>query len=239
MENSEDDISHLLEIIAAHNALHGHDDIPPFFDNASDFLNTVDSSPYGDLPWYSFAVQYAGPVDENSPAWKQTKYVVHARNTLHAAEAMAASSDFDGKFDTVPYEEFIETAEGPSRRLCNLMSAQWAYEKAVSAPPLSQLQYLNCQMKDRILQDPGTHGAMLVPIIGGADKTTVSVQTGNQEFHPAYMSLGNIHNDARRAHREGVLPIAFLAIPKGTPDFVYLRVHHLSGCHPLGERDTD
>lgn len=57
---------------------------------------------------------------------------------------------------------------------------------------------------------------MLTPIILGADKTTVSVATGNQEFHPLYMSLGNITNDMRRAHREAVVPIGFLAIPKGT-----------------------
>lgn len=39
--------------------------------------------------------------------------------------------------------------------------------------------------------------------------------TGNQEFHPVYMSLGNVHNDMRRAHRDAVIPIAFLSIPKG------------------------
>lgn len=56
---------------------------------------------------------------------------------------------------------------------------------------------------------------MLVPIVLGADKTTVSVATGNQDFHPLYMSLGNITNDMRRAHREAVVPVGFLAIPKG------------------------
>ena len=56
---------------------------------------------------------------------------------------------------------------------------------------------------------------MLVPVILGADKTTVSVGTGNQEFHPLYMSLGNLHNDVRRAHRDSVVPVAFLAIPAG------------------------
>ncbi len=70
-------------------------------------------------------------------------------------------------------------------------------------------------LQDKISEDPATHGAMLIPIILGADKTTVSVTTGNQEFHPLYMSLGNIHNDMRRAHRKSVVPIAFLAIPKG------------------------
>lgn len=55
---------------------------------------------------------------------------------------------------------------------------------------------------------------MLLPLVLGADKTTVSVGTGNQEFHPVYASLGPIQNDMRRAHRESVIPIAFLAIPK-------------------------
>ena len=56
---------------------------------------------------------------------------------------------------------------------------------------------------------------MLVSAVLGADKTTVSVATGNQEFHPLYMSLGNIHNEMRRAHRDSVVPLAFLAIPTG------------------------
>ncbi len=69
--------------------------------------------------------------------------------------------------------------------------------------------------QEEISRDPATHGSMLMPIVLGADKTTVSVATGNQEYHPLYMSLGNLMNDMRRAHREAVIPIAFLAIPKG------------------------
>ena len=63
-------------------------------------------------------------------------------------------------------------------------------------------------------QDRDYEGAMLTPIILGMDKTTVSVATGHQEYHPVYMSLGNIHNEMRRAHGDGVVPVAFLAIPK-------------------------
>jgi hypothetical protein len=55
---------------------------------------------------------------------------------------------------------------------------------------------------------------MFVPVVAGSDKTTVSVATGHQEFHPVYMSPGNITNVARRAHGNSVLPIAFLPIPK-------------------------
>lgn len=56
---------------------------------------------------------------------------------------------------------------------------------------------------------------MLCPIILGANKTTVSVATGHTEFHPLYLSLGNVGNEMRRAHREAVIPLAFLSIPKG------------------------
>lgn len=55
---------------------------------------------------------------------------------------------------------------------------------------------------------------MLVPIVAGSDKATVSVATGHQEFHPVYLSAGNLTNTARRAHGNSVLPVAFLPIPK-------------------------
>jgi len=65
-------------------------------------------------------------------------------------------------------------------------------------------------------EDPvNNNGAMCVPIILGSDKTTVSVGTGNIEYHPLYLSIRTIHNSVRCAHRNGVVPIVFLAIPKG------------------------
>jgi hypothetical protein len=56
---------------------------------------------------------------------------------------------------------------------------------------------------------------MFVPMILGSDKTTVSVGTGDNEFWPLYGSIGNIHNNMRRAHGAGLVLIAFLAIAKG------------------------
>ena len=58
---------------------------------------------------------------------------------------------------------------------------------------------------------------MFVPVIAGSDKTTVSVTTGHQEYHPIYMSPGNLSNIARRAHGNALLPVAFLPIPKSKP----------------------
>jgi hypothetical protein len=69
-------------------------------------------------------------------------------------------------------------------------------------------------LQDIISDDPGTHGSMFVPIILGSDKTTVSVATGHNEYYPVYLSIGNIRNNVRRAHRNGVVLLGFLAIPK-------------------------
>ena len=57
---------------------------------------------------------------------------------------------------------------------------------------------------------------MLVSIVSGSDKTVASVATGHQEFHPLYLGPGNVDNPTRRAHGIGLLPCAFLPIPKGT-----------------------
>ncbi|KAH9965583.1 hypothetical protein BJV74DRAFT_869979 [Russula compacta] len=65
-----------------------------------------------------------------------------------------------------------------------------------------------------IAEDAQTHGALFVPVILGSDKTTVSVATGHNEFYPLYISNGNIHNNVRRAHRNGVSVLGFLSIPK-------------------------
>jgi Plavaka transposase len=61
---------------------------------------------------------------------------------------------------------------------------------------------------------------MFVPIILGSDKTVVSIATGNNEYWPIYLSIGNIHNNTRRAHRNGVVLLGFHSIPK-SKFFIY------------------
>ena len=75
-----------------------------------------------------------------------------------------------------------------------------------------------------IAHNPSTHGAMLVPVISGSDKITVSVATGHQEYHPVYISPGIFTNTACCGHGNAVLPITFLPIPK---NMFYLLFHFL------------
>lgn len=74
-------------------------------------------------------------------------------------------------------------------------------------------------VQDEIAKDSDTHGAMFVPIILGSDKTTVSVGTGHNEYWPIYLSIGNIHNNVRRAHRDGLVLLGFLPIAKSEEIF--------------------
>ena len=69
-------------------------------------------------------------------------------------------------------------------------------------------------MQDTIAHDPATHSALMIPIILGSDKTTVSVATGQHDYYPLYLSIGNLHNMVRHAHKNGVKLIGFLAMPK-------------------------
>ncbi|KAI5989966.1 hypothetical protein EDD15DRAFT_2370292 [Pisolithus albus] len=52
---------------------------------------------------------------------------------------------------------------------------------------------------DIIAQDPDCLGSAIVPIILGLDKTTVSVATGQNDYYPLYLSIGNICNNLRES----------------------------------------
>jgi hypothetical protein len=65
-------------------------------------------------------------------------------------------------------------------------------------------------------------GATFAPVILGSDKTTVSVGTGHTEYYPLYISLGNVHNHVRRSHRNAIVILAFLAIPKSKSELKYV-----------------
>ena len=70
------------------------------------------------------------------------------------------------------------------------------------------------RLQDVIAEDASTHGSMFVPVILGSDKTTVSVATSQNEYYPLYISNGIVHNSVRRAHKNAMSLLAFLAIPK-------------------------
>ena len=81
-------------------------------------------------------------------------------------------------------------------------------------------------IKDKIANEGkiDVEGCTMVAAGLGSDKTTVSVATGQNDFHPLYIFLGGVHNNVRRAHRGAVAVLAFLSIVTG------ITLLHLQEC---------
>ena len=166
------------------------------FETHSTMLSTINSTPLGDVPWQGFSITYDGPLPQDGivQSWMTKPYDVWYRNPRLLIHNLLANWDFNGEFDYTPFREFNTQKR---RRWQDFMSGDWAWKEA-----------------DSIAQDPNTHRAMLVPLILGSDKTTVSVATGQNEYYPLYLSIGNVCNNIRRAHRNALVLLGFLAIPK-------------------------
>ncbi|KAJ7784883.1 hypothetical protein DFH07DRAFT_1054423 [Mycena maculata] len=149
----------------------------------------------GQAPWKTHTLRYSGPLPPGQPPkWMTQSYELCTRDTRQLMHNQLGTIIFKDYVNFIPYRQFNHSGK---RVWSNLMSGDWAWKQA-----------------DVIGQDPQTHGSAFVPIVAGSDKTTVSVATGHQEYHPVYMSPGVLTGTARRAHGNGVLPAAFLPIPK-------------------------
>ncbi|KAJ7865431.1 hypothetical protein B0H14DRAFT_3599332 [Mycena olivaceomarginata] len=190
VEMSQGNIDYLLELWGLSLAKHG--DLGPY-DNYQQLYAAIDGVGVGDAPWK--CLKTGGDANPDAPDWARQEYKIWYRDPDVVIRNMLDNPDFDGEFDTTPY---VELDRHGQRRWSDFMSGNFAWKQC-----------------DKIIaDDPTCAGAMYVSSIHGADKTTVSVATGNIEYHPLYASIGNIRNNVRRAHRNGVVVVAFLAIPK-------------------------
>ncbi|KAJ6613995.1 hypothetical protein B0H10DRAFT_2165190 [Mycena sp. CBHHK59/15] len=171
------------------------DNIP--WKNAGGLYSMIDTIQHGDAPWKVHTIRYQGPWPAGvPPKWMTKTYELCTRDACTVLHNQLATADFKDQFSYSSYRQF--NVEGKCVG-SNLMSGDWAWKQA-----------------DTIARLEGTRGSMFIPVIAGSDKTTVSVATGHQEYHPVYTSPGNLMGAARRAHGRSVLPVAFLPIPKMT-----------------------
>ena len=194
-----------------------HHDSPPFA-NAKALYDTIDSMPIGDIPWQNFTLNYHSPSPEalgpnnEIPPWTTANYDIWFCNAHLLVQEMIANHDFVGEFDFVPYQEY--SADG-QHHFENFMSGDWAWKQAVSYSWNLQIHLLIEGSQDKIIiTHPKNKGAFFVPVILGSDKTTVSITTGQTEYWPVYISIGNICNNVQHTHHNGVMLLGFLACPK-------------------------
>ncbi|KAG1837384.1 hypothetical protein C8R48DRAFT_622854 [Suillus tomentosus] len=190
-------IDHLLDIWAA-SLIRGGANTNALFTDHRDVYKTIDSTPLGDVQWQSCSVKYTGEhADDDTAPWMEDSYDVWFRDPRDVVRNMLANPDYALEMDLQPYREFA--TETDERQWQDFMSGDWAWNQA-----------------DKISDDLDTHGSTFVPVILGSDKTTVSVATGQNDYYPLYASIGNVRNNVRRAHRNAVAVIGFLAMPKTT-----------------------
>ncbi|KAH9993136.1 hypothetical protein BJV74DRAFT_877811 [Russula compacta] len=178
VQSSEGNINKALNMWATTVMEFGHNAL---WKNATQLYQTINNIRHGDMLWKLYHVRYKGPLPAGMPPkWMTELYDLCMRDSCQVLHHQLATSDFTDKIDVTPYQQF--DSEG-KWSWSNLMSADWAWKQA-----------------DIIAEDQATHGAMFVPIVVGSDKTTVSIAIGHQQYHPIYMSPGNVTNVAWQAH---------------------------------------
>ena len=204
---SQKKINHILELWAT--TLVPHNDSTPIA-NHLDLHRQIDAINLSDIQWEHDYLKYNGPLPEatHHPEWKTAEYDVWYRDPRQVIKGILARPDFDGHVDYVAHQEFNRG----ERQYGNMISGDWAWRQSVRFPSLTNLPCFSNQFyQDVIAQDPATHGSMFIPVILGSDKTTVSVATGQNDFY----LIRNVQNHIRRAHKNTLVLIGFLPIPKG------------------------
>ncbi|KAI6009049.1 hypothetical protein EDC04DRAFT_2871423 [Pisolithus marmoratus] len=160
-----------------------------------DLYSTIDRTCLGDVKWQNFSIKYSQNLDKPAP-WMRAQFDVWFRCPLETICNMLSNPDLTAQMDYRPYHEY----DLKSGKCCfqDFMSGDWAWDQA----DIIANDHLECK------------GSTFVPIILGSDKTTISVATGQHDYYPLYLSIGNIHNNMCHAHCHGVSLITFLAIPK-------------------------
>ena len=241
-ELSQRKVDRLLELWAA--SLVPHNDSPPIT-NHLDLHQQIDAIRLGSVPWENACLKHNGPLPETTHPleWMTREYEVWYRNPREIIKTILANPDLEGHIDYAAYREF----NGEQRQYGNLMSGDWAWRQSVRLALCAQcsvysiflLTYYNLFQQDAIAQDPSMHGSMFIPIILGSDKTTVSVATSQNDFYPLYLSIGNVQNHIRRAHKNALVLIGFLPIPKGYYYLIYSPVTSSQKAITGARKDTD
>jgi hypothetical protein len=204
---SASDINDILQIWAAR-----HGDAP--FADTPNLHETIDALPLGDISWSSFSVKFNGDIGDgtNVAPWKLKEYDVWFCDPRAVLHQQLANRSFAGEMDFAAKKV---TDRSGKRRYKDFMSGEWIWRQSVRLhlfPTSSSSNVFIIQ--DILALDYVYHGVTICSIILGSDKTTVSVATGQNEYYPLYLSNGLIHNNVRRAHRNAMSLVAFLAIPK-------------------------
>ncbi|KAG5219683.1 C2H2-type domain-containing protein [Salix suchowensis] len=166
LQSSEFQVNQALDLWLAAVVNAGGDPCLVPWQTAKQMYGTIDAIKEGPTSWKTVQFHYTGPLLKGTPLkWMQETYKLCFQDPHSILLNQIALPELQDHFDYAPYMQFNAHDD---HVWSNLMSGDWAWAEAVSA--------------------------MLVSILIGSDKMTVSVATGHQEYHPVYIGAGNIHN---------------------------------------------
>ena len=143
---------------------------------------TLSTQPLGDMPWQSFMLKYNGDLpDGEVPApWMETGYNAWYQDPCTLIHNIISNPNFKGEFEYAPYQEYSDDGQ---HFFQDMMSGDWVWNQAVSSTwfPLWLILYWYNWPGHKLQESLKNRGSMLVPIILGSDKTTVSIATGHNE----------------------------------------------------------
>lgn len=98
----------------------------PFLDS-NHMYRCISAIPYSRIEWQSFTLTYSQDVELRQP-WMDDSQIIWYRDPLEVLRSIIGNPAFDGEFDYVPYQEYIDGIH----HFQNFMSGDWAWTQAVS-----------------------------------------------------------------------------------------------------------
>jgi hypothetical protein len=169
---------------------------------------------------YHQQFQYLGPLPPSSPSWMCEDYVLPFKICKRSWLFNWKHLNLMVPLIMLHTSNIFQKISRFMRPLCQANSYginQYVYNYYVL---LKSLMSFIFHSQTKIAEQVENHGAMFVPVISESDKTTVSVATGSQEYHPVYISPGNLTNIPQRLYGHSLMADVFLPIPKSLVRFV-------------------
>lgn len=141
LQSSESDILESLDLwcvtVIKHQSQHEPlEGIP--WNNLNKFHATINSIAVGGVGWKLYKFRYTGPKPAAPPQWMEETYDLNMRDVLAVLEHQIGSTQFDGQFDYVPYQEYDSTS---NQVYSTLMSVFWANQEAVGSSRVCLVSY--------------------------------------------------------------------------------------------------
>jgi len=107
--------------------------------NVNELYSMINSIAVGGVGWKSYKFHYTGPKPAALPQWMEETYDLNVRDVLTILEHQISSTQFNGQFDYVPYQEYDSTGNCV---YSNLMSAFWENREVVCSSRIYPICYL-------------------------------------------------------------------------------------------------